>query len=92
MTEHKKFGVYGRAVQLKETQKEYRRKKPLTKCQEKLLNILASYHLNHKQPTYQELADNYGCVKSNVAMLLQRLKTKNWVYFTPASKSGIQIL
>jgi DNA-binding IscR family transcriptional regulator len=64
----------------------------LSKCQKKLLLILRNRLSLGVSPTYEELAKEYGCVKSNVHKLLYKLRSKGWVDFISASKGGIKLL
>jgi len=64
----------------------------LSKCQNKLLLILRNRLSLGVSPTYEELASEYGCVKSNIHKLLYKLRAKGWVDFISASKGGIKLL
>ena len=64
----------------------------LSKYQKKLLLILRNKLSQGVSPTYEELAKDYGCVKSNIHKLMYKLRAKGWVYFISASKGGIKLL
>jgi MarR-like DNA-binding transcriptional regulator SgrR of sgrS sRNA len=65
---------------------------PLTKSQLKLYLLLRKSLEQGYSPTYEELAQLYGCVKSNICILLQKIRAKGWVNYVSASKGGIKLL
>ncbi len=67
-------------------------KLPLTKCQLRVLRILKSNLSQGISPTYEDMAKEYGCVKSNIHKILYKLRSKGWVSFISASKRGIKLL
>jgi len=68
-------------------------KLPLTRKQKNFYRILCSFTDHGNKPTYQELAQIYGCNStSTIYKLMQQLKNRGWIYFTPgSSKEGIMI-
>lgn len=65
---------------------------PLSKKQQRLLDFVVHYSQLGLSPTYDQLAKDYGCVKSNICILLKKLKNKGWVDYTPASSGSLRSL
>lgn len=65
---------------------------PLSKKQRILLDVVIHFANQGLSPTYQQLAEEYGCVKSNICVLLAKLKRKGWVDYIPASSGSLRVL
>lgn len=64
---------------------------PLTKAQLKLYYILRKNLEQGYSPTYQELAQEYQCAKSNICVLMNKIRAKGWINYVSASKGGINL-
>jgi hypothetical protein len=67
-------------------------KVPLTPKQSAVYDFIVAFDGgSNRTPTYQAMADNFGCSKTAIGDKLSEIERKGWIYRVPGAQ-GISVL